>query len=100
MGEIVLTIQIAGKSLNIRVDETEENIIKQAVAMIEKDLNEFAKQSGNTDKLTLLSMIVLQNTSKMLKNEKNSTVDDTQIKTKLIEFDKLLTNALVSGTSS
>jgi len=94
MGEIVLTIQIAGKSLNIRVDETEENIIKQAVGMIEKDLKEFAKQSGHTDKQTLLSMIVLQNTAKMLKNEKNSTADE-QIKTKLLEFDKLLTNALV-----
>ncbi len=100
MNEVTISVTIAGKPLKLRVDKNEEVIIRKAVELIEKNLSEFTLQSGSVDKQTLLSMIALQNTAKMLKLENNSVGTDENILKRLTEFDQLLSDVLANEITS
>ena len=96
MSEVSLTVNIANRPYKLRVDSNEEEIVKKAVDLIEKEMTEYAKQLAYKDKQDLLAMITLQNTSKMLKNETNSSCGEETLTTKLTELDQLLTGVLVN----
>ena len=96
MSEVSLTVNIANRPYKLRVDSQEEDVVKKAVELIEKEMKEYTEQLGYKDKQDLLAMITLQNTSKMLKNDTNSFSVEETFTAKLTEFDQLLTDALVN----
>ena len=96
MSEVSLSVNIAGRPYKLRVDSKEEEFVKKATELIEKEMKDLSGQVGYKDWQDLLAMVTLQNTSKMLKNETNSFCIDETFTAKLAELDQMLTGAVAT----
>lgn len=96
MSETNITINIASRPYNLKIDKAEENTVKQAVMQIENKINEFSKRFAYTDKQDLLAMVLLDMKALQLKQDTEHQNEDIQLKERLTLIDQILTGSLAS----
>ena len=78
------------RTYKLTIDKQEEEIVRKAARLINDKIKEFAKSYAFKDKQDLLSMIALQYTSSALNYEQSNVYNNTKLKEKLLELDKVL----------
>lgn len=96
MNEFPITLTIADRQYRLIIDRSEEELVRQAGKSIEKLIREFASNYDYKDKQDLLAMVVLQNTTQMLKYEKAHNTDYQKIDTELERINQQLDDYLRS----
>ncbi|UIR54570.1 cell division protein ZapA [Sphingobacterium sp. SRCM116780] len=92
MGEISIKINIADRVYPLRVDTSEEEIIRHAAKLINEKVKELQDNYTVRDKQDLLSMCVLQYATGMLKAERQVQTQDQGVEQSVHELDQLLSN--------
>lgn len=94
MNELSITVNIADRTYKLTLDPREEEIVRKAGRVINEKVREFAGNYAFKDKQDLLAMVALQFTTSTLHYEETTANFDTQIKGKLLELDKRLSEHL------
>ncbi len=90
MGEISIKINIADRVYPLRVEATEEEVIRHAAKLVNERMKELQENYAVRDKQDLLSMCVLQYATGMLKAEKNVQQHEEGLEEKVHELDSML----------
>ena len=91
--ELVITVNIGGRSYKLRVAREEEGRIRKAVNDIERYTREYGKTYAYRDIQDLLAMVALQQTTAALKLEEATDYRENELQTKLKEIEELLSDA-------
>ena len=92
MGEISIKINIADRVYPLRVDTSEEEVIRYAAKLINEKIKELQDNYAVRDKQDLLSMCVLQYATGMIKAERSAKEHEQGVEETVHELDALLTN--------
>ncbi|WP_033565209.1 cell division protein ZapA [Sphingobacterium sp. SYP-B4668] len=92
MGDISIKINIADRVYPLKVDASEEEIIRHAAKMVNEKIKELQDNYAVRDKQDLLSMCILQYATGMLKAEKNAQSHEEGVEQSVHELDRLLSD--------
>ncbi|MEI6346739.1 MAG: cell division protein ZapA [Bacteroidota bacterium] len=90
MDQLTITVRIAERDFKLTVDRNEEEIVRNAVKLIEKRITDYAKNYAFKDKQDLLSMIALQYTIEAIKMEGKQAFIQNDLLPKLNEINSLI----------
>ncbi len=90
MEELTITVKIAERPYRLKVKQSEEELIREAVKDIEERITAYAEQYAYKDMQDLLAMVTLQYASSSLHYEKESVYKDNHLMDKLQEINKVL----------
>lgn len=96
MSDKSITITIANRPYNLKVKTHEEETVRLAAVQIEKQIQDFSLKFAHADKQDILAMVLLEMKALQLRNEKEHSQEDTNIKERLIQIDQLLNTTLYS----
>ncbi|HOY30599.1 MAG TPA: cell division protein ZapA [Bacteroidales bacterium] len=90
MEDLTISVNIAERNYKLTIGRLEEEIVRKAVKLINDKIKEFASTYAFKDKQDLLAMIALQYTSNALNLEHVNGYNNTKLKDKLLDINKLL----------
>ena len=94
MNERSITINIANRPYNMKVDAIEEPIVMEASKWITKKINDFSCKYTYKDYQDLLAMVLLETVAMQHKNESEQLEKDTTLKLKIGSLDKIVSDSL------
>lgn len=94
MGERSLKVSIAGRDYPVTVKSADAERIAKASELIEERVSAFEKAYGVKDKQDLLAMCVLQFATQYLESQENSQVETVEVKQRLEEMEKFVSEYL------
>jgi cell division protein ZapA len=94
MDEFSITVTIADRTYRLTIERKEEEVVRQAVRLIDEKVKEYARNYAFKDKQDLLAMVTLQNTTALLHQQNSHASDNKDLGAKLSLIDKLLTDKL------
>ena len=95
MSEFSITVTIADRIYRLSIDRTEEEVVRNAVRLIDEKIKEFARTYAFKDKQDLLAMVALQHTSSMLNQQNAVGQIKGDLSAKLSHIEAILDEALV-----
>jgi cell division protein ZapA (FtsZ GTPase activity inhibitor) len=95
--ELGITVKISDREFKLNIKREDEEIVRQAVKLIETRIEEYAKRYAFKDKQDLLSMVVLQYVINSLKLAKKQEYLDNHINQKLEDIDSILDEYLLQN---
>lgn len=90
MEDFSISVTIAERNYRLTISRQEEEIVRKAVKLINDKIKEFANNYAFKDKQDLLAMIALQYTSNALNLEQTNGNNNSKLKEKLLDLDKVL----------
>jgi len=90
MEDFSISVTIAERNYKLTIGRQEEEIVRKAVKLINDKIKEFASNYAFKDKQDLLAMIALQYTSNALNLEQTNGYNNSKLKEKLLDLDKVL----------
>lgn len=90
MSQLTITVRISDRDFKLTVAREEEEIVRNAVKLIEKRITDYAKNYAFKDRQDLLSMIALQYTIEAIKMEEKEAYIQSDLLPKLTEINNLI----------
>jgi len=90
MSQLTITVRISDRDFKLTVAREEEEIVRNAVKLIEKRITDYAKNYAFKDRQDLLSMIALQYTIEAIKMEEKEAYIQSDLLPKLEEINNLI----------
>lgn len=94
MSEVNIKVEIAGSVYPLKVDEKDEEHIREAVKLINNKISEFERSYGVKDKKDLLGMVMLQLVSQLLSQTKGAEQDLSNLKKLFTDVEGMLKDHL------
>jgi len=94
MDEFSITVTIADRTYRLTIERKEEEIVRNAVRLIDEKVKEYARNYAFKDKQDLLAMVNLQNTTALLNQQQSLASENSELIAKLSLIDGLLTEKL------
>lgn len=94
--ELSITINISDRDFKLTIKREDEEVVRQAVKLIDTRIKEYAKRYAFKDMQDLLSMVVLQYVINSLKLKHKQDYIDNHIQVKLSEIDTILDEHLTA----
>lgn len=90
MDDLSITVSIAERQFKVRIRREEEEFFRRAVDGIERQLKEYSQLYAYKDKQDLLSMVLLQYATDLLKSKHQQTNFEKELVNTLRELDQEL----------
>ena len=94
MEEVSITLYLANRPYNLKIQQKDEEIIRRAAREINERMDDFADIYAYNDQKDLLAMVALNFTTSAIMNENRLNLTDLKISEKLTEMDQVLTDLL------
>lgn len=91
--ELVITVNIGGRSYKLRIKHEEEELVRRASKEIENCSKEYAQAYAYRDTQDLLAMVALQQTLSALQLGESADYQENEVHNKLKEIDQILSEA-------
>ena len=88
MGNLSIKLTIANRVYPLSIDRKEEENVRKAAKLIEKNLKEYEENYSVRDKQDLLAMCSLQFANQVVSGEGMMGADDNNIAERLVELDQ------------
>jgi len=92
MNDTPVTIAIAGLTYHLKINKAEQDIIQQAVSVINNHIAEFEKQYPVKEKRDVLAMSGLQLTAELLKKQNQQQAEIHRLQALLDELNAMVEN--------
>ncbi|MFA6924451.1 MAG: cell division protein ZapA [Bacteroidales bacterium] len=100
MGELTITLTIADRPYKLKIEESEEEIVRQSAKLINKKISEYSQAYFYKDKQDLLAMVALDFSSNKLEIEKSKQESESKVLQIINEIDSSVTDCLKEASSS
>lgn len=90
MREINIKVEIAGNVYPLKINEEDEDHIREAVRLINNKISEFERSYGVRDKKELMGMVMLQLVSQLLKQARGAEKDLSDLKQLFTDVEEML----------
>ena len=94
MSEVNIKVEIAGSVYPLKVDEGDEEHVREAVKLINNKIAEFERNYGVRDKKDLLGMVMLQLVSQLHRQAKGAEKDLSDLKKLFADVEEMLKDHL------
>ena len=94
MGELTITVTIADRPYKLKIEESEEEVVRQSVKLINKKIGDYSQAYFYKDKQDLLAMVALEFSSNKLEIEKVKTERENILHKKISEIDIAICDCL------
>lgn len=94
MDEFSITVTIADRTYRLTIERKEEEVVRQAVRLIDEKVKEYARNYAFKDKQDLLAMVLLQHTTALLNQQSSFASGNKDLEAKLSLIDGFLTEKL------
>mgnify|MGYP001768682297 CR=1 FL=1 len=94
MDEFSITVTIADRIYRLTIERQEEEVVRNAVRLIDEKMKEYARTYAFKDKQDLLAMVTLQKTTALLNHKIAVADENTDLITKLSLIEDFLTEKL------
>jgi len=94
MEKLAITVVIAGRQYRLTINKKDEELVRNAVKLIETKMKAYATDYAFKDQQDLLAMVALQTATSTLNYEEESDFRDHQLKHRLAEIDHLISETL------
>lgn len=94
MSEFSITVTIADRIYRLTIDRTEEEMVRNAVRLIDEKIKEYARSYAFKDKQDLLAMVALQHTTGMINHQNAVASVKEDLKAKMLHIEGVLDVAL------
>ncbi len=92
MNDTSVTITIAGLNYHLKIKQSEQETVEQAVSFINEQVSNFEKQYPVKEKRDVLAMVSLQITAELLKKQQQQAAEIHRLQSILDEL-----NTMVEG---
>lgn len=92
MDDLSITVAIADRQFKLRIKRDEEEFFRQAVGNIERQLNEYSQLYAYKDKQDLLSMVLLQYATDLLRTKAQQVHSEKEWMETLSKLDRVLSD--------
>ena len=92
MSEVNIKVEIAGSVYPLKIDEKDEEHIKEAVRLINNKISEFERNYGVRDKKDLLGMVMLQLVAQLLGQAKGAEKDLSDLRKLFTDVEEMVRN--------
>ncbi len=92
-----ITVTIAERPYRMSVKREEEEAVREAVNRINQTISEYSKAFEYKDQQDLFAMVTLQYAANAIHLEKEKSYKGTEMKQRLLEIDKALSDQLESN---
>jgi len=89
-----ITVIIAGRPYRLTINKKDEEIVRNAAKLIETRMNMYSNNYAYKDQQDLLAMASLQFATSTLNYEKEADFRIHNLNNRLVEIDRLITEAL------
>ena len=86
------SINIAGQSYTLKLDESTRESVEQAASFINEHISEFEKKYPVKEKRDLLAMVSLEMVTELLKNQQQQASEIHRLQTLLNELNSMVEN--------
>ncbi len=90
MSDVNVKVEIANGIYPLKVKSEDENVVKQAVELINQKILEFEKNYGVKDKKDVLAMVTLQLITELLKGKHTAEQELSTLKDVLKDVEQML----------
>ncbi len=90
MSEINIKVEVAGSVYPLKVDENDEQNIKEAVELINNKIAEFEKNYAIKDKKDVMGMVMLQLVSQLYKQATTAETELSNLKKMFADVEVML----------
>jgi cell division protein ZapA (FtsZ GTPase activity inhibitor) len=90
MSDVNIKVEIAGSVYPLKVDEDDEQSIKEAVNLINNKIAEFERKYAVRDKKDVLGMVMLQLVSQLYKQASTSEKEISHLKQLFADVEEML----------
>lgn len=94
MDEFSITVTIADRIYRLTIERKEEEVVRNAVRLIDEKMKEYARSYAFKDRQDLLAMVALQKTTALLNHEISVDIENKDLIAKLSLIEDLLTEKL------
>ncbi|HPK05720.1 MAG TPA: cell division protein ZapA [Bacteroidales bacterium] len=94
MEKQAITVIIAGRPYRLTINKKDEEIVRNAAKLIETRMNMYSNNYAYKDQQDLLAMASLQFATSTLNYEKEADFRIHNLNNRLVEIDRLITEAL------
>lgn len=94
MDEFSITVTIADRIYRLTIERKEEEVVRNAVRLIDEKMKEYARSYAFKDRQDLLAMVALQKTTALLNHEISVDIENKDLIAKLALIEDLLTEKL------
>lgn len=94
MEKQAITVIIAGRPYRLTINKKDEEIVRNAAKLIETRMNVYSNNYAYKDQQDLLAMASLQFATSTLNYEKEADFRIHNLNNRLVEIDRLITEAL------
>ncbi|MGB4204886.1 MAG: cell division protein ZapA [Bacteroidales bacterium] len=94
MEKQAITVIIAGRPYRLTINKEDEEIVRNAAKLIETRMNTYSNNYAYKDQQDLLAMASLQFATSTLNYEKEADLRIHNLNNRLVEIDRLITEAL------
>jgi cell division protein ZapA len=94
MGEVSIKIKIAEREYPMRVEASEENVIRASAKMVDEKLKTYKDQFGISDKQDLLAMVSFDCMIQQMRSEDVETGLDNKVSERVASLDAIIAEAL------
>ena len=90
MSDVSVKVEVAGGLYPLKVKQEDENIVKQAVELINQKISEFEKNYGIKDKKDVLAMVTIQLVTELQKQNKHISQELSTLHDVLNDVERML----------
>jgi len=90
MNDTSVTITIAGLNYHLKIKQSEQETVEQAVSYINEQVSNFEKQYPVKEKRDVLAMVSLQLTAELLKKQQQQAAEIHRLQTILDELNTMV----------
>ncbi len=90
MNDTSVTITIAGLNYHLKIKQSEQETVEQAVSYINEQVSNFEKQYPVKEKRDVLAMVSLQLTAELLKKQQQQAAEIHRLQTILDELNLMV----------
>jgi cell division protein ZapA len=94
MGEVSIKIKIAEREYPMRVEASEENVIRASAKLVDEKLKTYKDQFGISDKQDLLAMVSFDCMIQQMRSEEVETGLDHKVAERVASLDAIIAEAL------
>ena len=94
MGEVSIKIKIAEREYPMRVEASEENVIRAAAKLVDEKLKTYKDQFGISDKQDLLAMVAFDCMIQQTRAEEIEAGLDNKVSERVASLDAIIAAAL------
>ena len=99
MGETTITVTIAERPYRLKIEESEEEVVRNSAKLINKKISEYSQVYFYKDKQDLLAMVALDFSSNKLEIEKRKQEDEIITLEKISEINNSVIDCLKETSS-